>query len=184
MKILRVLSLFIIVSLLIGSSVIYQSCKPIRQCQLLLGIDMLPVNYTTNDTLESMDSVKASDLTIHVNLKRELFSCKAETGFSFIQPAMAYKPVVHTVYYDTIKRITIFSDQDFDSAHPAGTLLNDLFQIPDPYPSLVYSEQNFDHHYFLSKAPDTETYHRFSVKVEISGSLPYDTIFPPIKILQ
>jgi len=182
MKILRILSLLTIATFCIVSSVIYQSCQRIRYCQLLQGIEMTPFNSMTTDTLGNMDSVKSSDFMVSLRFSKTQFSCKNASGFSLIQSAMAFKPNVQEVYFDTIKQITITSDQDFNSTHPAGTSLNDLFEIPDSS-SGYYRGQYSDLQYGLYKAPDTEIYHRFSINVEIAGSLPYDTILPPIKIL-
>jgi hypothetical protein len=130
--------------------------------------------------LGAMDSVRAVDLKVEIVLKSEMFSCKNQTSVPFIQSAMATKLSVYDIFYDTVKHILITSNQDFDSLHPAGALLNDVFDIPTSFEPEYDFASSFS--FSLNKAPDLEQYHRFHVSVEVSGTVPYDTLFPPIKL--
>ncbi|HPI54455.1 MAG TPA: hypothetical protein PLU10_07150 [Chitinophagaceae bacterium] len=158
-------------------SIAYQSCRPIRTCHLLSGVTAVLVRNAT-DTLHSTDSAIWSNLQMAIAPNGENFSCKAE-NFSLITTAMATKLSVQDVYYDTIKHITITSDMNYDSLHPAGTSLNDVFDIPQTLDSYSYWGWNF----FLTKRPDDEVFHTFKVVVEVSGGLPYELYLPTIKIL-
>jgi hypothetical protein len=138
-------------------------------------------DFSQTDTLAAMDSVRTGDLKVEIILKSEMFSCKNQPSVPFVQSALATKLAVYDIFYDTVKHIFITSDQDFDSLHPAGALLNELFDIPNPFEPEYDIASSFS--FYLNKAPDIEHYHRFHVSVEVSGTVPYDTIFPPIKLL-
>ncbi len=142
---------------------------------------MTPTDLGSLDTLKAMDSVITSDFNIRIELNAERFSCKKETQIPFINAAFATKLAVNDIFYDTIKSITISSNHDFDSLHPAGTSLNDVFEVPAQFDPTYHLGTYYS--YQLHKAPDAEQYHQFKVSVAIAGTIPYDTVFPPFKLL-
>ncbi len=180
-RIFNVIFIFAVSTLCIFSLILHQSCKTIRHCHLLKGINMSLGDISNTDTLAAMDSVEATKLRVHIVLNSERFSCKNQTVIPFINTVLATKPNAFDIFYDTVKHIFITSDQDFDSLHPAGTLLNDVFDIPASFEPAYHVTTSFS--YYLNKRPDIEQYHQLNVSVEVSGTVPYDTIFPPIKLL-
>ncbi len=164
------------------SLVVYQSCNPIRQCFILQGLSMYPSMNQSNTPLKSGDTVNWDQLLVNIEMQGQLFSCKNEQRFSFVHTASATKLSVQEIYHDTIKSVHIKSNQAYDIAHPAGTSLNDIFGVPD----VISTDYTFGRrlNYHAIKSPDSTRLHELTVKVEISGSIPYEKTFPSIKIVK
>lgn len=77
-------------------------------------------------------SVKATDLVIIATLLGNDVVCKSMKTNPFITSAYACTPPL-PIYNikDSIESMSITSNNDFDTSHPAGTLLNDYFNMPD-----------------------------------------------------
>ena len=161
----------------IVTSVLYQSCRPIRTCHLLSGVNAALIKNVT-DTLHASDSAIWNTLQVAIYPNSQDFSCKAENA-SWITSAMATKLSMVDVYYDTIKHITITSDANFDVKHPTGTSLNDVFEIP----TTLDDNSLWGWTFAMKKRPDDEAFHTFKVRVDVSGGLPYEFYLPNIKIL-
>lgn len=179
----KTLSLLAIVSVGIFMLVFYQSCKPQRNCFLLKGFRYFELNSSTQDTIQNLDSVKFSHLNLRIIPDYDGFSCQVNTPWTFVNTASATKIQIDQIYHDTIKNITITSNQSFDSLHPAGSSLNDLFVIPVPVNS-VSAGFGMNYDFLLAHAPDSERFHQLRVTIDMVGTIPYDTVFPPIKILK
>lgn len=164
-------------TLVILASVIYQSCRPIRTCHLLSGVNAVLIQNVT-DTLHASDSAIWNSLQVAIYPSSQDFSCKAENA-SLITSAMATKLSMQDVYYDTIKHITITSDANFDVKHPSGTSLNDVFEIP----TTLDDNSLWGWTFAMKKRPDDEAFHTFKLLVEVSGGLPYEFYLPNIKLL-
>lgn len=160
---------------------IHQGCKPIYQCHLLKGMSVHA--FQTSTLLPVSDSVDYANLTINVNMLFDNFSCKAQNQFQLIKGAYAYKPNVIDINSDTIKSITITSDNMYDAQHPAGTSLNDLFLV-QPQTDQTSNVEYYNDYRFqdLKSAPDLEDFHQLKISIQTSRSIPYDTILSPIKI--
>lgn len=163
-------------------SIIYQSCNPIRQCFLLQGFNVYPTMTVGNTLLKSGDTVNWDQLLVNIDMQGQLFSCKNEQHFSFVNTAYATKLSVQEIYHDTIKSIHIESNQAYDVAHPAGTSLNDIFNVPTNFQTDYTFGRNFSYH--AVKSPDSTRFHELTVKIEIAGSIPYERTLPLIKIVK
>ncbi|MBP6625580.1 MAG: DUF5034 domain-containing protein, partial [Chitinophagaceae bacterium] len=163
-------------------SIIYQSCKPIRQCFILQGLSIYPTMNKGNTQLKSGDTVDWDQLLVNIDMQGQLFTCKNEQCFSLVNTAYATKLSVQEIYHDTIKSIHIESNQAYDVAHPAGTSLNDIFNVPADIPKDLIFGRRFNYH--AIKSPDSTRFHELTVKVEIAGSIPYERTLPSIKIMK
>jgi hypothetical protein len=173
MKILKIISCFTFCFSIILVSILYQSCKPIRNCNVLNDIYGSYFNRSTDSTLSDSSSVKATEFGIAVAFRQNSYQCKNESNFSFISKAYAYKPSIQYYNLDTIKSISITSNQDFDASHAAGALLNDCFIIPDLDSiniSNAYFDNAFGFNLLLKKMPSAEKYHQFTVKATVQSS--------------
>lgn len=179
----KTLSLLILTSIGMFILVFYQSCKPQRNCFLLRGFRYFELNAATNDTLKDLDSIQYNDLNLRIIPDYYGFSCQVTSQWTFVNTASATKIQIDQIYHDTIKEITITSNKPFDSLHPAGSSLNDLFAIPTPISS-VAAEYGMAYNFLLTQAPDSEYYHQLRVTITMAGTIPYDTVFTPIKILK
>lgn len=188
MKILKIVSCFAFFLGIILCSVLYQSCKPIRNCNVLKDIYGSYFNRVTDSTLSDSSSVKAAEFGIAVAFRQNSYQCKNENKFSFISKAYAYKPSLQYYNLDTITSISITSDQDFDASHAAGSLLNDCFIIPDLDSiniSNAYYDNAFGFNVLLNKIPSAEKFHQFTVKATVQSSNKVFTYtYGVIKIVQ
>ena len=91
-----------------------------------------------------------------------------------IQSAYAYKPNINYYSLDSITSINIFSNQDFDNTHKAGTLLNEYFTMSDLNEiniSNTYTKNAFGYNIYLNKVPtDSTVFHSFMIEATTQSS--------------
>lgn len=158
----------------------YQSCRPMRHCILLNKINMLPFSYTTGLPMQAMDSVPAKKFSINIDLETQELDCKAESNMAFIPAAYATTIQLNYLYYDTVSSISISALQDFDSTHPAGSPLNDYFEVPAVFTASETFQKNYA--FQLHSVPDSSMLYQFRVIVALRSGALYDTLLPPVKI--
>lgn len=187
MKVLKILLCLLAGPACLFMLVIYQSCRPVRHCNIISGIYGSYFNEITDHTLADSAVVKATDFGIAVAFMQMSYQCREGSSFSLISTAYAYKPDMDAYNMDTITSITISSDRDFDAAHPAGASLNDLFTIPDLSvinTSNAYYQNAFGFNLYLNHAPASEQYHRFTVNATTqSSSKVYSYPYGAIKLI-
>lgn len=149
------------------------SCQPWNQCYMYENIIVTP----NDTTLAEVNKYK-----IDIGFSYWYESCKNESRI--IQSAYAYKPAIHNIAPEKIEYIHITSNTDFDAQHPAGTVLNDLFNIPTTIKHAPYEiPNNVILRAELIKGPTTSSMHRFKIEAKLkdSGAI-MDTTLNPIMV--
>ena len=137
--------------------------------------------YTTGDTVNAN-----GDIVIYLDSFNEqiAFHRKRSTNYSFINSAYACSPAYLPVTEQEFVNLTITSNQDYDSAHPAGTDLIDLFvtrgepsaenNVKMPLSQHLATNSNYFILYapwiFLNGSPDEISKHIFSFELELSDT--------------
>ncbi len=172
------------------------TCGPFPNKFKVVGLDWLNYQAVYSDTSQMRlslseivnDTVDFEKYSIHIKPKQETFfaqNCN-RSGFSLIPSAYACDPALpHTD--ETIDSITINAAKDFDTTHPAGSDLSDLFDvIVLDYTNNIYYEKYALIQYLqttpyvpnelvliLTEQPDVTTDFEFFVKYYQDG-IDYD----------
>lgn len=189
MKIKKILSILLIYLAVVLASVAYQGCRqPVRLCSIITSAQGVYFNDTLQHVLPDSAVVKASNFGIALALLKSDYQCYRQ-NFSMISQAYAIMPDFdQSQLVDTVKSILITSDQDFDITHPAGSSLNEYFNIPDLSHYTVsnkYIYQDFGFELLLHEVPaNSNLYHQFTVSVTLqSHDAPLSYTFEHVKLI-
>lgn len=104
-------------------------------------------NISSGSEFDPIYKIKATDLRIDVNFKGTNEICRTnrtrrQPTASLFNTAYALTPPICPLMHgrDSIVAYHIFSDKDYDSGHPAGSSLNDIFVAGNVPQDLVDSE--------------------------------------------
>ena len=155
-------------------SIVY-SCNPcgkgvhpdVNNCVSVDSIFADNINRTTQTNIGSGDTIAASSYTLTLSIIYDVQTCTMKKYSNpFISSAYACDIAVNINNHieDSIITIRIVSDADFDPNHPAGTLLNDIFNVPETE-ALNYGMNSGSIQMNLLDQPDIDRMHKFSVDV-------------------
>lgn len=162
-------------------------------CTKLNNIVVTPHQLSNNISLSSGQEVRATNLYLLADFSGENITCfKRSYTNPFITAAYACTPPVAYKHKDAIVYISITSDADFDATHPAGTLLNDYFDMPelDKLNAMEYSSGGNDQRkssYFsipLQQAPAQKGKHSFTLQVKMAGGDTYSATCVPVVLVK
>ncbi len=113
-------------------------CGPFPNKFKIIGLDWANYKAIYSDTSDTRlllsyidnDSVIFNEYSIFIAPRQETYFAQKsiDWNFNLIQSAYACSPVIPTTD-EKIDSIVILSHKDFDTNHPAGTDLSDLFKI-------------------------------------------------------
>ncbi|MEZ5046439.1 MAG: hypothetical protein R2831_05555 [Chitinophagaceae bacterium] len=108
-------------------SIFTESCRPIRSCSLISGVNGFYQNLLVADSISAYDSVSYQHVQGNVVLESVFYTCKNTSPF--ITSCIAYKPAYQYYAHDTIKNIFLYSKHNWDTNHLVGDSLNGVFDI-------------------------------------------------------
>lgn len=173
MKCKKTFTIILFYFISIFATIFYQSCKTYRTCLVVADIYGTYFNVEKDKMLLDSSSCKADNFGIAVAFRQNEYECK-RSNFDMIQSAYAYKPNINYYSLDSITSINIFSNQDFDNTHKAGTLLNEYFTMSDLNEiniSNTYTKNAFGYNIYLNKVPtDSTVFHSFMIEATTQSS--------------
>ena len=142
-------------------------------------------NSGRNTFITTTDSVLKKAYGIRLHLVREIFVTNKSPQYIFIQSAYADSPPIYYHDYlplDSIVSMQIFTINDFDDFHPAGSEITDYFKVYQNYSftpikeylnkaSKIYShlsDLQVDIDMLLMTAPIINTKHQFKIQIKLS----------------
>lgn len=176
---------------LAASGSLYQSCIQTDHitCGVFTDINVQAYDITTVSykALQDSDEVFARKFAFDIKIKASDTICYHKNNFNLFNTAYATKIVsdYNIFMKDTIKKIEIYCEQNFNASYPAGSMLNNLFDIPQlgfiyfGNPHLISTSQMV----VLNEIPNQSDYYRFYVKIFSQTNKTFIDTLPLIKIL-
>ncbi|MDD4209657.1 MAG: hypothetical protein PHI52_04890 [Bacteroidales bacterium] len=167
-------------------------CGPFPNKFKVVGLDWVNYKAIYSDTADTKlllsyidnDSVIFNEYSIFIAPRQETYFAQnsVDWNFSLIQSAYACSPVIPTTD-EKIDSVVILSQKDFDTNHPAGTDLSDLFEIVvlDNANGIYYEKFEIENYLstnptvpseltlILNHQPDMTTDFEFSIKYYQKG---------------
>ncbi len=162
-------------------------------CTRMNDIVLTPHQLSNNVRLNSEQEVAATNLYLLADFSGEHVTCfKRSYTNPFITAAYACTPPVAYKHKDAITSISITSDADFDATHPAGTLLNDCFDMPEleTLNGLGYENGGTNPRMSsylsipLQKAPAVKGKHTFTLQVKTTGGDTHTATCVPVVLIK
>ncbi len=140
LKVLALFAIFFSIVILKGCIFNPAGTEVCESCEIM-DFDVSIVAYSTQDKIFENDTISYDELIIRMDANKYL-NCKEITCFwyniDFVKSA--YANYYTQTFPGQIKSIEVYSNNDYDSIHPAGTLLNDLFILKSSYLNSLISE--------------------------------------------
>ena len=186
MKIFKITVCYFLFACGILIATFYQSCKQVRNCNVISNMYGTYFNEATDNTILDSSTIKATDFGIAVAFQQNTYQCKKSNGW--MNEAYANSPSSEYYNLDTVTSLIITSNQNFDALHPAGTSLNEYFTIPklDEFNiSNNYIYQTFGFNLYLNQAPaDNTLFHTFTVTATTqSSNVPFSYTYEHVKLI-
>lgn len=156
----------------------FSSCQRRTFCILFSDYSMQVLDRISSNMLSHNDSVKSDRLVI--DLKFEFVRTKCIEG--------RHTDLENDIYNqrdDTLINITIISNADFDSVHQSGTVLNDLFLMPDTswFRKFNAGQNITDLSLPLLQRTDSSRLHTLEVILEWNHNVTMKKVLPTLKLL-
>lgn len=167
---------------------------PYYQCVNMTTLEA--VVYRFGDVkIAPNEALQYKDVTIQARFIGGGVICQRKVERNpFIQSAYACSPVINYRTKDPVSTIVITSDAEFDATHPAGTALNEYFNMPnisDLNKNLTYEQGTYQdslgialQYFALNRAPEKEGNQKFSVTVNLLSGATYTAECQPVYILK
>lgn len=149
------------------------------------GIEILQSGDSIYNTITyTIDSngIRFDELGISIYNNLESFS--RNFNFPFVNSAFACEPVF---YFYGVDSIFIYSDQRYDSNHPAGSNLRDIVKLSNSSSIKESTEKDVQGSTcFLNfkSAPENNKSHIFTIVYRLSNGNKTSSVLPKIKILR
>jgi hypothetical protein len=153
----------------------------ITYCVVHRDPSLIPYD-TTGSRLVPPDTsgIFYSSLVLMLRFRDSTHTCMKNGVRGFGNMAYAIMPV--TDKYTPIDSLSLTSNLDFDSIHPAGTELKYLFGIPDTF--LNHGIYNPVNSFYLMRPPTYQGTHIFTIKIYNHGSnSPMIAVSTAVKLL-
>lgn len=180
--------LFLVVAVLLVNITGISSCiggagtcigvEPPTTCIKMNQLDLLPINNNSGLHLSANDTVFYNELTIELHGMVAERSCYRRVESWLGTSVYACSQDINYIVEDSVRSINITANADFDSNHPAGSSLNDLFSFSDI--NFLNRPIQYDHFDIsLTAAPKQTTPLAFTVAIKLaSGSVVKGTAVP------
>ena len=157
----KVIAIYIVIAVL----AVFQACW--KRCDRSIYYSQIK-EFSVHQSWEKNDTIKYESVNFYLECQNfTYYICRS--NIDLIKKAYAIAP--HFYLTDTIASIEIYSDADYDSLHPAGTLLNDIFNA-----RLYYYSSYLNIH---SDIQDTLSQINFPVRAHYTLSFNLLKGFPP-----
>jgi hypothetical protein len=168
------------IMVLLALVVLLFSCEPTldKYCRFIKDFSVEGKNRITDKKLSANDTVVASNFSIGFSIQHSTYKCQIGQD--------SYSESEYIDFnYDTITKIVIQSNQDFNLSSPAGSDLSEYFTMPDYtwYQSVLKKKSVPNLNLNLIQAPAWTKTHTFKVTLSISGKSDRTHEVMPITIL-
>ena len=132
-------------------------CKDSKTyCVNINGTSLTAMNNSDSVARIAVDeTVPGLALALELNVSNDIKMCYSKPNVYFGKATYAFKcDNEHYKHSDSIRHVSIIADRDYDSAHPKGTELNDLFYRSDDVEQHNHEADSRSFLYYAQKAPD------------------------------
>src|SRR5690606_6690675 len=139
----------------------------VNNCVSVDSIAVFNIDRATQQTIASGDTIAASSFALMLTILYDVKTCmmyKYTNPFISSVYACDIAVTINNNIEDSIISLRIKSDVDFDPNHPAGTSLNDIFDLPETQ-VLNYGMYAGSIQMKLLTKPNTDRLHKLSVDI-------------------
>ncbi|MCB0700862.1 MAG: DUF5034 domain-containing protein [Chitinophagales bacterium] len=153
-------------------------------CVNINGTSFIAMNNSDSVArVASNEVVPGLALALDLNVSNDIKVCYTKPRVYFGNAAYATScSKDEYVQSDSISHVSIIADKDYDSAHPQGAELNDLFYKTGKVRSFNHQEESKSFLYYAQKAPEQSNVFVFTAKLTFDNGQVVESKSQPVNL--